>query len=186
VSSAIRLIGGLLVENDIKIDEKMSLEEAVLILTDGISTPGTKERLGGLFANYIFVTPADYSRAIAQTISPMMKLGQLLPPNTDYPVDLAIADSSQSGKSHRLRFTCALYGETAYPLAQKTGGVGSLDESFASALVAGRLFIAVDNVRGFLDSKIMESYLRGTGHFGQDTAPRHRGRRCWHEPAAND
>jgi hypothetical protein len=41
-----------------------------------------------LFANYIFVTQADYSRAIAQTISPMMKLGQLLPPNTDYPVDL--------------------------------------------------------------------------------------------------
>jgi hypothetical protein len=153
-------VGGLLVENDIKIIP-MTLGEAVLILTDGISSPGNKERLGGLFANYIFVTPADYSRAIAQVISPMMKLGQLLPANTDFPVDLTIADSSQSGKSHRLRFTCLLYNEIAYPLTQKTGGVGSLDESFASALVAGRLFIALDNVRGLLNSMVMESYLRG-------------------------
>jgi len=155
-------IGGILIEKDLDLDPDLTLEEAVLILTDGIPLPGGG-RKGGLFANYCFATPNDYSRAIAQLINPILKRGQILPVNTDFPVDLAMADKSQSGKSHRMRITALVYGEAAYPVIVKKGGAGSLDESLAAAYCSGRLFIVIDNVRGLVDSQIFESYLRGIG-----------------------
>lgn len=48
-------------------------------------------------------------------------------------------------------------------MINKRGGVGSLDETIASALCSGKLFITVDNVRGDIDSQLLESTLRGTG-----------------------
>jgi hypothetical protein len=129
-------VGGLLVERDIQPVE-MSLEEAVLVLTDGIPQKDGSRR-GGLFANYNFVTPSDYSRAISMVVSPMLKLGSILPRNVDYPLDLAIADQSQSGKSHRMRITALVYGEVAHPVVKKEGGVGSLDETLATALCVFR------------------------------------------------
>jgi hypothetical protein len=48
---------------------------------------------------------------------------------------------------------------------QRIGGVGSTDESFAAALVAGRPFIALDNVRGKLDSQYLESFITAPGLF---------------------
>ncbi|MBE7157220.1 MAG: hypothetical protein INR62_02070 [Rhodospirillales bacterium] len=44
-------------------------------------------------------------------------------------------------------------------MAQRNGGVGSLDESFSAALIAGRPFIQLDNLRGALDSQFLESFL---------------------------
>jgi hypothetical protein len=43
------------------------------------------------------------------------------------------------------------------------GGVGSLDESISSALIAGVPFIFFENFRGQMKSQLVETCLRGTG-----------------------
>jgi hypothetical protein len=113
-----------------------------------------------LFADYDFVTPGDLSRAVAQVISPALKIGGLLG-DVDYPMDFALANKSQSGKTHRMKFTARIYGETAYSKPRSDGGVGSLDESIGAALHSGKPFILFDNVRGDISSQILESVLRG-------------------------
>ena len=140
---------GLFIAKNLDIPE-ITLPEAVTLLTSG------------LFADYNWVSNSDLSRAVAQVISPALKLGNLLP-GADFPIDLGLADQSQGGKTHRGRFTTRIYGEHPYTVINKRGGVGSLDETIASALCSGKLFITVDNVRGDIDSQLLESTLRGTG-----------------------
>ena len=48
-------------------------------------------------------------------------------------------------------------------LLSAPGGVGSLDESFSSAILSGVPFILIDNFRGRVNSQILESAFRGTG-----------------------
>ena len=139
----------LLVLGDLEI-EPMSLEEAKAVLTDG------------LFADYHFVFPSDLSRAVALLINPAMAIGGLLG-TTDYPLDLGIANKSQSGKTHRAKMTAAIYSETPHTISVKTRGVGGLDESIQAALISGKRFILFDNVRGDFDSQTLESILRGSG-----------------------
>src|SRR5262249_27912255 len=71
----------------------------------------------------------------------------------------AEADQSQSGKGYRHHLVTALYNEEAYFVTAKQGGVGSVDESFATALISGRPFICLDNFRGRLDSQHIEAFL---------------------------
>jgi hypothetical protein len=142
-------------------------EEGGIYIINGFDIPSmtlaeAKERLLDLFTDYVFVSPSDESRAVAQLLSPALKLGNLLP-GADFPLDVALADQSQGGKTHRMRFIALVYGEKAYSLTKTRGGVGSLDEAVAAALISGKLFILVDNVRGEFDSQILESILRGTG-----------------------
>jgi hypothetical protein len=141
---------GFFVAKNLDIPKIITLSEAVELLR------------WGLFANYKWVSPSDLSRAVAQVISPALKLGNLLP-GADFPIDLGLADQSQGGKTHRMKFTTRIYGEHAYTVINKRGGVGSLDETVASALCSGKLFITIDNVRGDIDSQLLESTLRGTG-----------------------
>ena len=150
-------------------------EEGGIYVINGFDIPSmtlaeAKERLLDLFADYVFVSPSDKSRAIAQLLSPALKLGHLLP-GADFPLDVALADQSQGGKTHRMRFTALVYGEKAYALTKTRGGVGSLDEAVATGLIAGKLFILVDNVRGEIDSQILESILRGTGSVSARVLP---------------
>jgi hypothetical protein len=140
---------GLFVAKNLDIPD-ITLSEAVELLS------------WGLFADYKWVSPSDLSRAVAQVISPALKLGNLLP-GADFPIDLGLADQSQGGKTHRMKFTTRIYGEHAYTVINKRGGVGSLDETIASALCSGKSFITIDNVRGDIDSQLLESTLRGTG-----------------------
>jgi hypothetical protein len=142
-------VGGIYVLRDLT-PTPLSLPEAVKALTEE------------LFADYNWVTTSDLSRAVAQVLSPALKLGDLLP-GADFPIDLGLADQSQGGKTRRMKFTARIYGEHAYPIVNRKGGVGSLDETIASALCSGRLFILFDNVRGDFDSQLLESILRGTG-----------------------
>ena len=144
-------VGGVYVEQDLDIPD-ISLPEAVDLLTNG------------LFADFAFVSPSDLSRAVAQLISPAIKLGGFLG-NADFPAAIAIADQSQSGKTHLMKIISRVYGETSYVVINKAQrGVGSLDESMASALRSGKLFILCDNVRGQFDSQLLESALRGVNH----------------------
>jgi hypothetical protein len=89
--------GGLYVAKNLDLPD-VPLSEAVKNLTEK------------LFNDYLWVSPSDLPRAVAQVISPALKLGNLLP-GADFPIDLALADQSQAGKTHRMKFTAAIYGE---------------------------------------------------------------------------
>lgn len=98
----------------------------------------------------------DLSRALAAMITPTLKMGGML---KTAPQDLGLADHPQTGKTYLFQCIHALYGESPYIIAQRQGGVGSLDESIGQALMSGRPFILLDNVRGKLDSAYLESII---------------------------
>jgi hypothetical protein len=112
--------------------------------------------------DFDFVSESDKSRAVASFISPALRIGKFLG-DADFPIDISEGDQSQSGKTFRLKLICAIYGETPYVIANREGGVGSLDESISSALLAGIPFILFENFRGRMNSQLVESCLRGTG-----------------------
>lgn len=82
-----------------------------------------------------------------------------LPDLSEKGIDLGEADQSQSGKGFRNKVTAAIYNHTPVAISQQRAGVGSLEESFDRALTAGKTFIALDNVRGKVDSQKIESFL---------------------------
>jgi len=116
-----------------------------------------RSRLLNLLSDFVFATEADRSRAVASLITPAIVFGGLLPGRA--PVDLGEADQSQAGKGYRNKLTAAIYRQRISAVTQKRGGVGSLEETFNSLLIAGRNFIALDNVRGRIDSPAIESFL---------------------------
>jgi hypothetical protein len=111
--------------------------------------------LAGLLCDFKFTAPGDRSRALAGLIAPALRMGGFL--TGDALIDAVEADDSQAGKGWRHKLTHAIYGETPYPVTQKEGGVGSLDESFAAAVMSGKPFIALDNLRGSLNSTMLEA-----------------------------
>ncbi len=115
----------------------------------------------GLLADFDFAAPGDASRAVASLISPAMKSGGWI--DDDFPLDLAEADQSQAGKTYRQECVAAIYNEQRASITATRGGVGSLDEAVASALIAGSPFIALDNLRGRIDSPLLETAIRGSG-----------------------
>jgi hypothetical protein len=121
-----------------------------------------RELILKILKDFDFVSESDKSRAVASLISPALRIGKFLG-DADFPIDIAEADQSQSGKTFRFKLICAIYGETPYVIANRQGGVGSLDESISSALLAGIPFILFENFRGRMDSQLLESCLRGTG-----------------------
>lgn len=116
-----------------------------------------------LVEQYDFQAEGDRSRALAAFITPALRIGGHLRGNI--PFDAAEADQSQSGKGHRLEKVCSLYNEKSYFVTSKAGGVGSVDESFAAALVAGRPFVCLDNFRGKMNSQNLEAFLTAPGMF---------------------
>ncbi len=130
----------------------------------GIETLGleaAKKALVSLLEDFHFATPSDKSRAIASMISPALKMGGHI--LDDFPLDVAEADLSQSGKTYRLNVICRLYGEHPTTITAPKGGVGGIDEAIATALIRGRPFIQLGNIRGRIDSAIMEEAIRGSG-----------------------
>jgi hypothetical protein len=115
--------------------------------------------LQGLLIDFAFVTPSDKSRALACLLSPALKMGDWI--NDDYPMHVAEAVCSQSGKTYLLRLVCTLYNQRAAAITAPRGGVGSLDETISATLIAGQPFITLDNFRGKLDSTILEQAIRG-------------------------
>ena len=113
--------------------------------------------LSGLLDEFDFQTPSDRSRALAAFIAPALVLGGFI--NGRIPADVAEADQSQAGKGFRQKLTAAIYNESPRVVAQRDGGVGSLDESFSQALIAGRPFIQLDNLRGSLNSPFLEAFF---------------------------
>jgi Bifunctional DNA primase/polymerase, N-terminal len=140
--------GGICVERRLIITE-VNLEEA-------------RQALLNLLVDFDFTTRSDQTRAVASFVAPALRFGQLL--HADFPLDLAEADQSQSGKTYRQKLVCEIYGEQPYIVARRENGVGSLDESICGALLSGRPFICLENTRGLMDSQLLESAIRGHGH----------------------
>ncbi len=99
-------------------------------------------------------------------ITPTLIFGGLL--NGRAPIDLGEADKSQSGKGYRNKLVGAIHNTTPKIIAQRAkGGVGSIQESFDAALVAGASFISIDNFRGKLDLPGIESFLTEDQYFAR-------------------
>lgn len=126
-----------------------------------VSLGDAKAMIEGLLSDFEFASVGDASRAIASFISPALKTGGWI--EDDFPLDLAEADQSQSGKTFRQKLILAIYRETPSIITNSTGGVGSLDERVAAALIAGRPFITMENIRGRMDSQTLETAIRGQG-----------------------
>ena len=117
--------------------------------------------LKGILGDFDFPSESDFSRAFASLISPALKMGGWI--DKDFPLDMAEADKSQSGKTFRQKLVCLIYNEVPTSITVSEGGVGSTDEKISGALLKGRPFITLGNIRGKVDSGIMEEALRGSG-----------------------
>ncbi|MHB8524482.1 MAG: BT4734/BF3469 family protein [Limisphaerales bacterium] len=139
-----------------------------LLIVDGDTPPQEQsaeavENLHRLIDEFDFQSEGDRSRALAAFITPALRIGGFL--SGPVPIDCAEADQSQSGKGYRHALVSAVYNESAYTVTVRQGGVGSMDESFAAALISGRPFVQLDNLRGRLDSQHLESFLTSPGLF---------------------
>jgi VirE N-terminal domain len=121
-------------------------------------------RLRYLLADFDFPSKGDEARALASLVSPALRFGGILPALA--PVDVAEADQSQAGKTYRHKLIAAIYREKLNFVIQKTGGVGSLDETIGERLVAGKPFVIFDNLRGRVTSTFFESALTAGGRVG--------------------
>lgn len=132
-----------------------------LVAGGSIKEPDTVEEavafIEQILADFTFQTKSDISRAIACLLTPALNLGGFI--NGRIPVHIIEANESQTGKGTFLEFQSLVYGEVPILVTRKKGGVGSLDEIFSEALLTGRPFIQFDNVRGELNSEILEAFL---------------------------
>jgi hypothetical protein len=128
------------------------------VCTDAVSAQIPLERaveaLLALLDDFDFASNSDRARAVASLLSPALKMGGWL--NADFPLDLGEGDQSQAGKTLRQMIICFIYGAIPSSVVSPRGGVGSLDESISQALIAGNVFIMLDNFRGKLDSPLLE------------------------------
>jgi hypothetical protein len=113
--------------------------------------------------DFLFPTPADRARAIAMMLTPALVQGGFIQDRV--PGDFAEANDSQAGKGYRHNLIVEIYNDTAVLVTQRMGGTGSFEEFLGSALLKGRIFILLDNLRGKLDSPAIESFL--TTPYGQ-------------------
>lgn len=126
-------------------------------LAEAMDIVEARRLLCEILSGFKFATPSDRARALAAMLTPALIFGGLLKGRA--PVDLGEADASQSGKGYRNKLTAAMYAQSVKSVTQRKGGVGSMEESFNSALIRAANFIALDNVRGKIDSPAIESFL---------------------------
>ncbi|HEV2692205.1 MAG TPA: hypothetical protein VG347_04860 [Verrucomicrobiae bacterium] len=143
-------------------------ESTKLLITGGENVPEVPLEnavvdLLSLVDEFDFQTTSDKSRAVASFITPALKSGGFL--KRPVPADVAEADASQSGKTFRQKLTVAMYNERLSLISNRTGGVGSVDESLNQALVSGKPFIQYDNFRGKLDTAHLEAFMTAEGSF---------------------
>ena len=114
-----------------------------------------------LHGEFSFCSASDLSRAIAVTLSPALKMGGFI--REDFPMHVAEAAESQSGKDYLQKLHSRIYNERPAGIAPCKGGVGSIDETISKAMIQGRPFITFSNYRGRMESAILESAIRGQG-----------------------
>lgn len=125
---------------------------------------GLKEAVGYLqllVSETDFVTAADRSRYLAGIITPALIHGRILQARA--PILLIEADDRQAGKGYLQRIAAGVYRDKIETVNQQRGGVGSLEESFSQAVLAGAAFISLDNLvpmrQGVFDSPKICSFM---------------------------
>lgn len=111
-----------------------------------------------LLRDYAFAELADRARMVAAMLTPALRDSGMVP-GLRSPITVLEADDSQAGKGLACKVITRLYGATAGTINQMKGGVGSVRESIDGALLAGRPFVQLDNVRGPVDEPRLESVL---------------------------
>ncbi|MFB3893285.1 MAG: hypothetical protein ACE15C_14820 [Phycisphaerae bacterium] len=153
----------VLIERDGKLVQVSGYDRQSGILALGEPAPDVpldqaRSMLHDMLDDFRFAMPSDRSRALAAIITPALVFGGLLRGRA--PIDLGEADKSQTGKGFRNKLTASIYRHNVRTVTQrKGGGVGSMEETFNTALVQGMNFISLDNVRGNIDSPAIESFL---------------------------
>jgi len=136
-------------------------ESGTLVVGNADPAPTDEESAAAVITRLLegwdFVSPADRSRAIAAILTPALAAGGLI--QGHFPLFAVEADDSQAGKGYLCELITTLYGEVPDVLTVRAGGVGGLDESLASALVRGKMFVQLDNVRGKMASQFLEAIL---------------------------
>lgn len=123
------------------------------------------ELLHGLLDDFKFATLSDKSRAMALLLTPGLVFGQILSGRA--PMSLIEANESQTGKGYFVKLIAAIYNHSPRPITQRKGGVGALEESLDMRLIRGDSFISLDNVRGKIDSPVIESLLTENFHLAR-------------------
>ncbi len=123
---------------------ELSIEDSKGLLLDAVS-------------EFDFVTEGDKARALAGFITPALVLSGLLGGRAA--IDFAEANISQSGKGYRMKMIHAIYLARVKVISQNDGGVGSMGESFNTALIKGASFILFDNMRGRINMPWLESFI---------------------------
>jgi hypothetical protein len=141
---------GVFVTGGIKVEDPASVADARKYLLD-------------LLSEFDFATPSDMSRALGMILTPALKDGGWI--RGHIPIDVAEAEESQSGKGYRQQITAAIYGCALSPIAKASGGVGGFDEAIQQALVHGARFVQLDNLRGRVDSQMLEAMKTAQGAF---------------------
>jgi len=152
----------VLIERDGKLVQVCGYDRASGIYAAGEPAPDVPldeavALLDEMMAEFRFATPADRARALAAITTPSLVFGGHLRGRA--PIDLGEADQSQSGKGYRNKVTAAIHGCIVKTVTQMQGGVGSLEETFNTALVRGYNFVSLDNVRGAVNSPAIESFM---------------------------
>jgi hypothetical protein len=120
----------------------------------------------GLLRDFWFQTPGDASRLMAALLSPALRFGPWRQSTAPFPLFLTEADQSQSGKGFASEMIAVLYGEHLANVPQQgRGGVGSFDEKIQSELQKGRPLVCLDNLRGTINSPLLESFMTARGAF---------------------
>jgi hypothetical protein len=141
-----------------------------VLVTSGVSIPTfpldyAAKVLLELLHDFQFAESGDKARALSGFVAPGLRMGGLL--HGDALITSLEANESQAGKGFMLKIVRAIYGEPAYPVAQKEGGVGSFDESLQQGLLSGIPFVNFDNLRGTVRSAYLESIITA----GTDRVP---------------
>lgn len=142
-------------------DKVLILSEEKLELIDPVEAAAN---ILNILQGFCFASEADRGRAVAliMTIA-MVQMGFL--EGILRPMLMVIANFSQSGKSLLIYVACLLNEVMPLLLTKKSkGGVGSLDESISHGFVAGGV-LSLDNMRGNLDSEVLESAITARSDF---------------------
>lgn len=117
-----------------------------------------------LFDDFEFTSPADRARNFAMMITAAMRLCGLI--TAPCPIDFSEADHSQAGKTLRHGAIRAILGAEMTPIIpRKSAGTGSWDETLGEHLYKGWTFAPLDNLRGKLDSELIESLATSPSGF---------------------
>lgn len=127
----------------------VSVDEAVAALYD-------------LLSEYHFVSDGDRARALAAIVTPALLWANMI---QRAPLSAVEADEHQTGKTTMQKIVAAIYNEVASYVVKRTGGVGSLDESMGTALVSGKTFTLLDNLREDVNSQMLEALMTSSGLF---------------------